>query len=110
MKNKFRRVITLKYTTSTFINSLFLCIYSIVETEIPSPNYLFCLLVEMEFLCVNSLAVLNSLCRPGCAQTQRSSCLSLSNTGIRGVHHYQAKHHLLKILRCTSEPQAIIGI
>lgn len=40
MKNKFRRVITLKYTTSTF-NILHLCIYSIVEAEILSKNIIF---------------------------------------------------------------------
>lgn len=38
MKNKLRSVITLKYTTSTFVNILHLCIYSIVEAEILSKN------------------------------------------------------------------------
>ena len=30
----------------------------------------------------------NSLCRPGWPQTQRSSCLCLSSTGIKGIYHH----------------------
>jgi hypothetical protein len=44
---------------------------------------------ETGLLCV-VLAVLNSLCRPGWPRTQKSTCLYLPSTGIKGLHH----HHL----------------
>ena len=39
------------------------------------------------FLCV-ALAVLNSLCRPGWPQTQKSTCLCLPSAGVKGVRHH----------------------
>jgi hypothetical protein len=30
----------------------------------------------------------NSLCRPGCPQTQKSACLCLPSAGIKGLHHH----------------------
>jgi hypothetical protein len=48
---------------------------------------LVCLFFETGFLCV-ALAVLNSLCRPGWPQTQKSACLCLPSAGIKGVHHH----------------------
>jgi hypothetical protein len=47
-----------------------------------------CLFVfEIGFFCV-ALAVWNLLCRTGWPQTQKSACLCLPSTGIKGVHHY----------------------
>lgn len=35
-----------------------------------------------------ALAILDSLCRPGCPQTQRSAYLCFPSAGIEGMHHY----------------------
>jgi hypothetical protein len=42
---------------------------------------------ETGFLCL-ALAILNSLCRPGWPQTQKSACLCLPDAGIKGVRHH----------------------
>jgi hypothetical protein len=42
---------------------------------------------ETGFLCI-ALAVLNSLCRSGWLQTQKSTCLCLPSAGIKGEYHY----------------------
>ena len=60
-------------------------------------SYLYGLLLDFLFCCfcfsrqgfsVCPRLSWNSLCRPGWPQTQRSACLCLLNTGIKGVHHH----------------------
>ena len=43
---------------------------------------------ETWFLCISLAVPWNSLCRPGCPQTQKSACFCLPNAGIKGVHHH----------------------
>jgi hypothetical protein len=51
----------------------------------------------------------NSLCRPGCSRTQKSTCLWLHSAGIKGVsHHAQLPHvHLVKSINVISMPQVL---
>ncbi|GAB1296739.1 Oxysterol-binding protein [Apodemus speciosus] len=54
---------------------------------------------EERFLCAPWLSW-NSLCRPGCPRTQKSTCLCLPSAGIKGGrHHRPAANNVSNVLR-----------
>ena len=44
----------------------------------------------------------NSLCRPGWPRTQKSTCLCLPSTGIKGVRHHCPAHFLPLLIKVST--------